>query len=150
MTDGAAISSAANAKGISAIYIRRIISFARIAVRRWTVTRKMFEIDASTTRRIVGQLMDIRAALMDNNDLSLKVARRGWIAAINGLDMAIEMIVKLESKHAMNERQLADNAELLTMYDSMLGGYDGNTLTDERKAELKALVDKWQKEDETE
>lgn len=110
----------------------------------------MFEIDARTTRRIVGQLMDIRAALMDNNDLSLNVARRGWIAAVNGLDMAIEMIVKLESQHAMNKRQLADNAELLTMYNSMLGGYDGDTLTDERKAELKALVDKWQKEDEAE
>ena len=94
--------------------------------------------------------MDIRAALMDNNDLSLKVSRRGWIAAVNSLDMAIETIVKLESLHAMNERQLADNAELLKMYNSMLGGYDGNTLTDERKAELKALVDKWQKEDETE
>ena len=47
-------------------------------------------------------LMDIRAALMDNNDLSLKVARRGWIAAVNCLDMAIETIVKLESLHAMN------------------------------------------------
>ena len=110
----------------------------------------MFEIDPNTTRRIVGQLMDIRAALMDNNDLSLKVARRGWIAAVNGLDRAIEMIVKLESLHAMNERRLADNAELLTMYNSMLGGYDDNNLTDERKAELKALVDKWQKEDEAE
>lgn len=110
----------------------------------------MFEIDTNTTRRIVGQLMDIRAALMDDNDLSLKVARRGWIAAVNGLDRAIEIIVKLESLHAMHERQLADNVELLTMYDSMLGGYDGNTLTDDRKAELKVLVGKWQKEDETE
>ena len=110
----------------------------------------MFEIDTNTTRRIVGQLMDIRAALMDNNDLSIKVARRGWIAAVNGLDMAIEMIINLESLHAMHERQLADNAERLTMYNSMLGGYDDSTLTDERKAELKALVDKWNKEDEAE
>ena len=110
----------------------------------------MFEIDTSKTRRIVGLLMDIRAALMDNNDLSLKVARRGWIAAVNGLDGAIEMIVKLESLHAMHERQLADNAELLTMYRNMLGDYDADMLSDERKAELKALVDKWQEEDETE
>ena len=87
---------------------------------------------------------------MDNNDLSLKVARRGWIAAVNCLDMAIETIVKLESLNAMKERQLADNAERLKMYDSMLGGYDGNTLTDDRKAKLKALVDKWHEEDETE
>lgn len=110
----------------------------------------MFEIDANETRRIVGLLMEIRAALMDNNDLSLMVAQRGWIAAVNGIDRAIEMIVKLESLHAMHERQLADNTELLTMYESMLGGYDDDTLTDERKAELKALVDKWQEEDENE
>lgn len=110
----------------------------------------MFEIDASKTRRTVGLLMDIRAALMDNNDLSLKVARRGWIAAVNGLDRAIEIIVKLESLHTMHERQLADNAELLTMYRNMLGGYDDGALSDDRKAELKALVDKWLKEDEAE
>ena len=36
------------------------------------------------------------------------------------------------------------------MYDSVLGDYDADTLSDERKAELKALVDKWQEEDETE
>ena len=106
----------------------------------------MFEIDTNATRRIVGLLMDIRAALMDNNDLSLKVARRGWIAAVNGLDTAIETIVKLESLHAINERQLADNAELLTMYRNMLGDYNADMLSDERKAELKALVDKWQEE----
>ena len=94
--------------------------------------------------------MDIRAALMDNNDLSLNVARRGWIAAVNGLDTAIERIVKLESLNAMKERQLADNAELLTIYRNMLGDYDADMLSDERKAELKALVDKWQEEDETE
>lgn len=110
----------------------------------------MFEIDTNETRRIVGLLMDIRAALMDNNDFSIKVARRGWFAAVNGLDRAIEIIVKLESLHTMHERQLADNAEMLTMYGNMLGGYNDNTLSDERKAELKALVGKWLKEDETE
>ena len=36
------------------------------------------------------------------------------------------------------------------MYRNMLGDYDADTLSDERKAELKALVDKWQKEDENE
>ncbi len=110
----------------------------------------MFEIDSRATRRIVGLLMDIRSALMDDNDLSLKVARRGWIAAANDLDTAIEKIVKLESQCAIYKRQLADDKELLEMYDNMLGGYDDEILSDERKAELKALVDKWQKEDEAE
>lgn len=110
----------------------------------------MFENDTRTTRRIVVLLMDIRTALMDNNDLSLNVARRGWFAAVNDIDEAIEKIVRLESLCAIQKRQLEDNAELLTMYKSMLGDYDDGTLSDERKAELKALVDKWLKEDEIE
>lgn len=110
----------------------------------------MFESDVRATRRTVELLMDIRSALMDDNDLSLNVARRGWIAAVNDLDRAIEMIVGLESLCAIRKRQLADNKELLTMYDNMLGGYDEETLPADRKAELKALVDKWQKEDEAE
>lgn len=110
----------------------------------------MGEIDTNTTRRIVRMLMDIRAALMDNNDLSLKIARLGWIAAVNYLDAAIENIVKLESLCAIQKRQLEDNKELLEMYSNMLGDYDDNTLSYERKVELKALVDKWQEEDEAE
>ena len=110
----------------------------------------MTEIDHGATRRIVGLLMDIRSALMDDNDLSLNVARRGWITAVNDLDAAIEKIVKLESLCAIRKRQLADNKELLTMYDNMLGGYDEETLPADRKADLKALVEKWEKEDEAE
>lgn len=110
----------------------------------------MYKIDASVTRRSVMLLMDMRSALMDDNDLALSVARRGWIAAVSGLDGAIEVIVKLESMCAAYKRQLADNKELLTMYSDMLGDYDEEMLSDERKAELKALVDKWQKEDEDE
>lgn len=110
----------------------------------------MTEIDTRVTRRIVGLLMDIRLALMDDNDLSLKVARRGWIAAVNDLDAAIEKIVKLESLCAVYKRQHADDKELFEMYSNMLGGYDAETLSDECKAELKALVDKWQKEDAVE
>lgn len=86
---------------------------------------------------------------MDDNDLSLNVARRGWIAAVNDLDEAIEKIVRLESLCAIHKSQLDDNKELLTMYDNMLGGYDDG-MTDERKAELKVLVEKWQAEDESE
>ncbi len=108
----------------------------------------MLEIDTNATRRIVGLLIDIRAALMDDNDLSLKVARMGWIAAVNYLDAAIEKIVKLESLCAMYKRQHADDKEMLDMYRNMLSYYDDNTLSDKRKAELKALVDKWHAEDE--
>ena len=95
-------------------------------------------------------MMDIRAALMDNNDLSLKVARRGWIVAVGDLEEAIEQIITLESIYAIYKRQRADDKEMLEMYRNMLGNYDDNTLSDARKAELKVLVDKWQEEDEEE
>ena len=72
------------------------------------------------------------------------------MAAISDLDGAIERIIKSESQCAVYKRQLADNKELLEMYSNMLGDYDDETLSDERKAELKALVNKWQKEDDSE
>lgn len=110
----------------------------------------MFEIDSNRTRRIVGLLMDIRAALMDNNVLSLKVARRGWCAAIGDLEKAIEQIITLESMCAEYKGKIADDRAQIEMYSNMLGDYDADTLSDERKAELKALVGKWLKEDEAE
>lgn len=110
----------------------------------------MFEIDTNETRRIVGLLMDIRAALMDNNVLSLKVARRGWCIAVGDLEKAIKQIITLESMCAEYKGKLADDKVQLEMYSNMLGDYDSDTLSDERKAELKALVGKWMKEDEAE
>ena len=110
----------------------------------------MFEIDPNGTRRIVGMLMDIRAALMDNNDLSIKVARRGWCAALENLEKTIEYIITLESMCVEYKGKIADDNALIKMYRNMLGDYDADTLSDERKAELKALVDKWQEDDDTE
>ena len=46
--------------------------------------------------------------------------------------------------------KIADDRARIEMYSNMLGDYDADMLSDERKAELKALVDKWQEEDETE
>lgn len=108
----------------------------------------MFEIDASKTRQIVGLLMDIRAALMDNNDLSLKVARRGWCVALADIETAIGYIITLETVCAEYKCKIADDRAQIEMYSNMLGGYDDGALSDERKAELKVLVDKWHAEDE--
>lgn len=87
---------------------------------------------------------------MDNNDLSLKVARRGWCVALGDLEKAIEYIITLESMCVEYKGKIADDNVLIEMYRNMLGDYDADMLSDERKAELKALVDKWQKEDENE
>ena len=46
--------------------------------------------------------------------------------------------------------KIANDKVMIEMYSNMLGDYDADMLSDERKAELKALVDKWQEEDETE
>ena len=110
----------------------------------------MFEIDTNETRRIVGLLMDIRSALMENDILSLKVARRRWCVAIGDLETATKYITTLESMCTEYKVNIADDKALIKMYSNMLGNYDADTLSDERKAELKALVDKWQEEDETE
>ena len=110
----------------------------------------MFEINPNRTRRIVGLLMDIRSALMENDILSLKVARQRWCVVIGELEKAIEYIITLETVCVEDKGKIADDRAQIEMYSNMLGDYDADTLSDERKAELKALVDKWQKEDENE
>ena len=110
----------------------------------------MFEIDTSITRRIVELLMDIRSALMENDILSLKVARRGWCVALGDIETAIKYIITLETVCAEYKVKIADDRAKIEMYSNMLCDYEADMLSDERKAELKALVDKWQEEDETE
>ena len=87
---------------------------------------------------------------MDNNDLSLKVARRGWCVAIADLEEAIKYILTLETVCVEFKGKIADDRAQIEMYSNMLGDYDADMLSDERKAELKALVGKWLKEDEAE
>ena len=99
-------------------------------------------------RSAVYTLMKIRKSLMDDNDLSLNVAGCGWYIAVTKIDEIITGMLELTRIQIINTNELNTYKQIAQELSNLLGGYDAEVLTDERKDALKAMVEKWQKEDE--
>ena len=93
-------------------------------------------------------LMKIRQSLMDDNDLSLNVAGCGSYVVVTNIDEIITGMLELTRIQAINTNELNTYKQIARELSNLLGGYDAEVLTDERKDALKAMVEKWQKEDE--
>lgn len=100
--------------------------------------------------RQISTLAHIRDGLKDDNDLSLKVARSGKFVAMRDLEEVIETLLKLERNYLIFRNDYEIYKEQCQEYSDFLSGYTPDILEDERKAEVKALIEKWQKEDEEE
>ena len=99
-------------------------------------------------RSAVYTLMKIRKSLMDDNDLSLNVAGCGWYVVVTNIDEIITGMLELTRIQIINTNELNTYKQIARELSNLLGGYDAELLTDERKDALKAMVEKWQKEDE--
>lgn len=97
--------------------------------------------------RSISLLVTIKQNLMDDNDLSLKVAECGKYAAARYIDDLIENALALERRlHEIEEQYLytkRENAE----YAELLCGYSADTLTDDVKEKIRAIVKEWEKEE---
>lgn len=97
--------------------------------------------------RAISLLVTIKQNLMDDNDLSLKVAECGKYAAAKYIDDLIANALELERRfHEIEEQYLytkRENAE----YAELLCGYSADILTDDVKEEVHALVRKWEEAD---
>lgn len=96
----------------------------------------------------ISTLMHIRESLKNDNELSLKVAKCGKFTAMRDINDAIETILRLERNYLIFRSDFEIYKEQCQEYSDFLSGYTPDILEDERKAEVKALVEKWQKEDE--
>lgn len=99
-------------------------------------------------RSAVYTLMKIRKSLMDDNDLSLNVAGGGWYVVVTNIDEIITGMLELTRIQIINTNELNAYKQIARELSNLLGGYDAEVLTDERKDALKAMVEKWKKEDE--
>lgn len=99
-------------------------------------------------RSAVYTLMKIRKSLMDDNDLSLNVAGGGWYVVVTNIDEIITGMLELTRIQTINTNELNAYKQIARELSNLLGGYDAEVLTDERKDALKAMVEKWKKEDE--
>lgn len=98
--------------------------------------------------RQISTLMHIRENLKDDNELSLKVARSSKFTAIRDINDVIETLLTLERNYLIFRSDCEIYKEACREYSDFLGGFTPDILEDERKAEVKALIEKWQKEDE--
>ena len=98
----------------------------------------------------ISTLMHIRETLKNDNELSLKVAKCGKFTAMRDINDAIETILRLERNYLIFRSDCEIYKEQCREYSDFLGGFTPDILEDERKAEVKALIEKWQKEDEEE
>ena len=104
--------------------------------------------DENKLRSMVYTMMKIRKSLINDNDLSLNVAGCGWYIAVTNIDEIITSMLELTRIQAINTNDLNMYKQIARELTDLLGGYDAEMLTEERKNALKAMVEKWQKEDE--
>lgn len=96
----------------------------------------------------IRMLMNLKQALLDDNDLSLKVTRCGSIAAAHHFDDLIEAALDLETDyHSLRNEYIAVREEN-RMYHELLGDRAPDQLLEEEKAQIQALVKGWEESDE--
>lgn len=92
-------------------------------------------------------LVNIKQALLADNDLCNKVCKLGKLAMASYMDDLIKKVCRLETLYHDYYCTFKINKETLDEIDFLMNGYTPDVLSDERLAELKALVNKWLAED---
>lgn len=95
-------------------------------------------------------LLKIKQACMEDNDLSAKVCGSGKFVVARYMDDMIACVMDLETACEEYFDAMERNKNECQAYYELLDGYEPDMLTDAQIAEVKALVKKWQLEDEEE
>lgn len=107
-------------------------------------------VEYSVKPRAISMLTKIRQVLMaDDGSLALKIADCGKYIAGDMLADTIAVIQRTEQQCCKLTEQLLQEREINEMYQSLLGDYYPDTMTDAQKAEVAALVAKWNEEGES-
>lgn len=94
--------------------------------------------------RAISMLAKIRQVLMeDDGSLALMIADCGKYVAGDMLADTIAAIQRTEQQCCKLADQLHEEREVSEMYQSLLGDYYPDTMTDAQKEEITALVAKW-------
>lgn len=96
--------------------------------------------------RSISVLVEIKQKLLEDNDLSIKISGCGMLSVANYIDELIANATKLETLYRDYKTQYHLLFGLRNDYYELLHYFPEN-ISDERKAELKVLVDKWLAED---
>ena len=98
--------------------------------------------------RAIQLLIDIKLELIADNDLALKLTGCGKIAAARILDDLIKTVLELETKYASAREELVYIRKENVAYGELFEDFKPDMLSDEEKAQLRALVAEWRQADE--
>ena len=98
--------------------------------------------------RAIHMLVDIKLELIADNDLALKLTGCGKIAAARILDDLIKTVLEIETAYASARSELEYIRKENVAYNELFEGFAPDMLSDEEKAQLRALVAEWKRADE--
>lgn len=98
--------------------------------------------------RSISMLVQIKQALLADNELAYKVTGCGKFVAARHIDDLITNACKLESLYHDCRANYNLEHERVKEFHKLLGGFEPDILSDEEKAEVTALVEKWRQNDE--
>ena len=100
--------------------------------------------------RPITMLLDIKQALMQDNDLSIKVAKCGKQVVADYIDRLVSSVMMLETYCDKYEGYFKIYREECEAYADLLCGLSTDQLTADEKEQIKALAQTFIKEDEEE
>ena len=98
--------------------------------------------------RAIHMIIDIKLELIADNDLALKLTGCGKIAAARILDDLIKTVLEIETAYASAREELVYIRKENVEYGELFEDFTPDMLSDEEKAQLRALVAEWRQVDE--
>ena len=98
--------------------------------------------------RGISMLVSIKHQLLADHDLCMEVSGCGRAVMASTIDNLIAKACAIESRYHDCHTQYKLEKEENDAYRDMLGDFTPDMLTDDEKAELHTLVEKWRRKDE--
>ena len=103
--------------------------------------------NVSISPRAMYALHILKSKLTADNDLALKATNTGSMVIAHHIDEIVAGIMKLETELLDCRLHLDILREEVKGYRELLDDYTAEMLSDDEKAELRALVEKWREKD---
>ena len=95
----------------------------------------------------IRMLLAAKSAILENSSLSVPTFQTSNIIAAVKIDALVSAMMTMETNIAEYKRNGEENKRLLEVEEDLFGDYELDVLPDARKEEIRAMVERWEKED---
>lgn len=95
----------------------------------------------------IRMLLTAKSAILGDSSLSVPVFHTGNLIAAVKIDDLVSAMMTMETNIAEYKRNGEENKRLREIEEDLFGDYALDDLQDARKEEIRAMVERWEKED---